>query len=437
MWNDQLLIARRLVEAGARCVSVAYGFWDTHGSNFAHLKNHLPLFDRGVSALVEDIYARGLDKDVTVVVWGEFGRTPKINKDAGRDHWAPVNGALLAGGGMKVGQVIGSTDKIGGRAASQPIHYHDILYTIYHNLGIDPIRSSRTNPAAPSRSCPAPPSSRRAGLNAALRRLRIDDVLVARKPGPRHRSLNTAASRPPSSAIKAALLERLGFFSPVRRNPGGLPGVISYFEANCPGCPPPARAAPPMPACRSSAITAINRFVARARRGLRPASPADGRGFASRTTRHRRGADRVAGGRVGRLRSELSARGGRPRKTPIAPNRDREQSVEVGALSPGGGDQHRSPTSRGDARLLRESGACPRGWRSAAERVPRPLGPRRGRRGRRARRPAPGVSPSHTPSAIASTGRVESWGSWNDARPIGSNCGPTWRQQVEPFRGSN
>jgi hypothetical protein len=138
MWNDQLLIARRLVEAGARVVTVAYGFWDTHGQNFSHLKRHLPLFDRGISALVEDIYARGLDQDVTVVVWGEFGRTPKINKDAGRDHWARVNSALLAGGGMKVGQVIGTTDKIGGTAASHPIHYHDVLATVYHNLGIDP-----------------------------------------------------------------------------------------------------------------------------------------------------------------------------------------------------------------------------------------------------------------------------------------------------------
>jgi Protein of unknown function (DUF1501) len=138
MWNDQLLVARRLVEAGARVVTVAYGFWDTHGGNFSHLKKHLPLFDQGISALVEDIYARGLDRDVTVVVWGEFGRTPKINKDAGRDHWAPVNSAVLAGGGMKVGQVIGSTDKLGARAAAHPVHYHDVLATVYHNLGIDP-----------------------------------------------------------------------------------------------------------------------------------------------------------------------------------------------------------------------------------------------------------------------------------------------------------
>ncbi len=138
MWNDQLLIARRLVEAGARCVSLGYGFWDTHGGNFAHLRQYLPLLDQGISALVEDIYARGLDHDVTVVVWGEFGRTPKINKQAGRDHWARVNSALLSGGGMKVGQIIGATDKLGASAASHPIHFRDVLATIYYNLGIDP-----------------------------------------------------------------------------------------------------------------------------------------------------------------------------------------------------------------------------------------------------------------------------------------------------------
>src|SRR4051812_11667751 len=138
LWNDQLLIARRLVEAGARCVTVAYGFWDTHSQNFSHLKKHLPTFDQGIAALIEDIYARGLDQDVSVVVWGEFGRTPKINKQAGRDHWAPVNSALLAGGGMRVGQVIGATDRLGSAATSHAIHYHDVLATVYHNLGIDP-----------------------------------------------------------------------------------------------------------------------------------------------------------------------------------------------------------------------------------------------------------------------------------------------------------
>jgi hypothetical protein len=159
MWNDQLLMARRLVEAGARCVTVAYGFWDTHGGNFRHLRRHLPLFDQGISALIEDVYARGLDRDVTVLVWGEFGRTPKINKDAGRDHWARVNGALLAGGGMKVGQVIGSTDAIAAVARDTPIPYPDVLATVYHNLGIDPHAmvndlSGRPAPILPSTAQP-------------------------------------------------------------------------------------------------------------------------------------------------------------------------------------------------------------------------------------------------------------------------------------------
>jgi len=138
LWNDQLLVARRLVEAGVRCVTVAYGFWDTHGGNFRHLRNNLPVFDTGISALVEDLQQRGLDRDVSVVVWGEFGRTPRINKDAGRDHWAPVNCALLAGGGIPGGQVIGATDKFGAYATTRPIHYRDILATVYQNLGLDP-----------------------------------------------------------------------------------------------------------------------------------------------------------------------------------------------------------------------------------------------------------------------------------------------------------
>ncbi|HTU17231.1 MAG TPA: DUF1501 domain-containing protein [Gemmataceae bacterium] len=159
MWNDQLLMARRLVEAGARCVTVAYGFWDTHGQNFRHLKRHLPLFDQGISALVEDIYARGLDRTTTLVVWGEFGRTPKINKDAGRDHWSRVNGALLSGGGMRTGQVIGSTDAAAGEARDQPIPYRDVLATVYHNLGIDPNGmvydvSGRPTPILPSENRP-------------------------------------------------------------------------------------------------------------------------------------------------------------------------------------------------------------------------------------------------------------------------------------------
>ena len=158
-WNDQLLMARRLVEAGARVVTVAYGFWDTHGQNFKALKQQLPLFDIGISALVQDIHARGLDQDVTICVWGEFGRTPKINKDAGRDHWARVNSVLLAGGGMKTGQVIGSTDSAAGEAKDDPIPYPSVLATVYKNLGLDPHAmvydvSNRPSPMLPSSVSP-------------------------------------------------------------------------------------------------------------------------------------------------------------------------------------------------------------------------------------------------------------------------------------------
>lgn len=154
LWNDQLLIARRLVEAGVRVVTVAYGFWDTHGNNFGHCRQYLPLFDAGMSALIQDLKERGLDKDCSLVVWGEFGRTPKINDKAGRDHWAPVQSALFAGGGMTMGQVIGSTDKIGAYAAERPIHYRDVLSTIYHNLGIDSSNYIRDAAERPVRILP-------------------------------------------------------------------------------------------------------------------------------------------------------------------------------------------------------------------------------------------------------------------------------------------
>src|SRR5262249_43057012 len=122
-----------------RCaVSVCCGVCGTHGGDFRHLRQNLPVFDRGISALVEDLRQRGLQRDVTVIVWGEFGRTPRINAQAGRDHWAPVNCALLAGGGMPAGQVIGATDRFGAYATVRPVHYRNLLATLYHNLGIDP-----------------------------------------------------------------------------------------------------------------------------------------------------------------------------------------------------------------------------------------------------------------------------------------------------------
>jgi len=135
---DQFLLARRLVEAGVRCVTLAFSRWDWHGQNFKQGSEEMPLLDQAVSALVEDLHQRGLDKDVSVVVWGEFGRTPKINKDAGRDHWPQVSCALLACGGMRTGQVIGATDRQAAEAKERPVQFGEVFATLYHNLGIDP-----------------------------------------------------------------------------------------------------------------------------------------------------------------------------------------------------------------------------------------------------------------------------------------------------------
>jgi len=134
---DQFLMARRLVEAGARCVTIGFSRWDWHGGNFKRAREDFPLLDQGVTSLVQDLYDRGLDKDVSVVVWGEFGRTPVINKSAGRDHWPKVSNALIAGGGMRVGQIIGSTTKDGGEADDRPVTFQEVFATLYHSVGID------------------------------------------------------------------------------------------------------------------------------------------------------------------------------------------------------------------------------------------------------------------------------------------------------------
>ena len=135
---EHFLMARRLVEAGCRVVTLNFGRWDFHSDNFAGMKNtHLPLFDQGLSALIEDLHERGLDRDVAVCAWGEFGRTPLINKDAGRDHWPQVGGGLLAGGGFRTGQVIGATDRTGGAIVDRPVHFAEVLATLYRHLGVD------------------------------------------------------------------------------------------------------------------------------------------------------------------------------------------------------------------------------------------------------------------------------------------------------------
>ncbi len=144
--NEHFLLARRLVEAGARVVTLSYGRWDSHGKNFDLVRDHGSKLDQGLGALIDDLEARGMLDDVTVVAWGEFGRTPRINKDAGRDHWPQVSCALLAGGGMKTGQAIGATNRLGEYAKERPVAFGEVFATLYHNLGIDPETTTINDP---------------------------------------------------------------------------------------------------------------------------------------------------------------------------------------------------------------------------------------------------------------------------------------------------
>lgn len=134
------LLARRLVEAGARVVTLNFSRWDWHGGdgmNFPEGRRNFPLLDSALSSLVEDLHLRGLGQSVSVVVWGEFGRTPRINNMNSRDHWPQANCAVLAGGGMRTGQVVGSTTRLGERPNSRPVKFQEVFATLYHNLGID------------------------------------------------------------------------------------------------------------------------------------------------------------------------------------------------------------------------------------------------------------------------------------------------------------
>ncbi len=144
--NEHLLMARRLVEAGARCVTLSYGRWDSHGQNFNLVRDHGGKLDQCLSALIEDLELRGMLNDVTVVCWGEFGRTPRINNNAGRDHWPQVSAAWLAGGGMRTGQVIGATNRLGEFASQRPVTFGEIFATLYHNLGIDTATTTINDP---------------------------------------------------------------------------------------------------------------------------------------------------------------------------------------------------------------------------------------------------------------------------------------------------
>jgi hypothetical protein len=138
---EQFLTARRLVEAGAGCVTLSIGGWDTHGQNFQQLKKQLPQVDRGVANLIQDLHERGMQDDVVTIMWGEFGRTPKINTNAGRDHWSPAMSALIAGGGLKMGQAVGATTARAERPKDRPYSAAQLLSTVYRAIGIDPAQT--------------------------------------------------------------------------------------------------------------------------------------------------------------------------------------------------------------------------------------------------------------------------------------------------------
>ena len=134
--GEQMMLARRLCEAGVGFVTLHYGGWDMHGGIKDAMKNLGPKVDHAVAAFVEDCHDRGLDRDVLLVITGEFGRTPKVNGSAGRDHWAPLSTLALAGGGLRMGQTIGeSTEKV-EVPKSQPIGPQDLMATVFHVLGM-------------------------------------------------------------------------------------------------------------------------------------------------------------------------------------------------------------------------------------------------------------------------------------------------------------
>jgi uncharacterized protein (DUF1501 family) len=137
-WSQRILLARRLVEAGVRLVTVDLRWWDTHVKGFESLKlGFLPRFDRAYSALLEDLDARGLLDTTLVIAWGEFGRTPRVNNDAGRDHYPNVFSAALAGGPVKGGRVVGESDSKGAFPKANPKPPQDVLALMYRHLGID------------------------------------------------------------------------------------------------------------------------------------------------------------------------------------------------------------------------------------------------------------------------------------------------------------
>ncbi len=148
--GQSCLMARRLVAAGVRCVLIDHTNWDTHYNNFAVLKRDLlPHLDAAMSTLFRDLHDRGMLDSTMVVVTGEFGRTPRINKDAGRDHWGPSSAIAIGGGGVQGGVVVGASNERAEKPATRPYGPADLAATIYHGLGIDPKTEYRTPEGRP------------------------------------------------------------------------------------------------------------------------------------------------------------------------------------------------------------------------------------------------------------------------------------------------
>ena len=161
IYGQSVLLARRLIEAGTRTVTISWApdanaTWDTHGANFTKLKNELlPQFDRAIGSLLSDLAERGMLERTVVAVLGDFGRTPKINNNAGRDHWNYCYSVLFAGGGFREGTVFGASDSTGAFPSRTPLLPGDVLATLYHLLGVAPDQMIADQLGRPHRLVPA------------------------------------------------------------------------------------------------------------------------------------------------------------------------------------------------------------------------------------------------------------------------------------------
>jgi len=148
-WGQCALVARRLVEAGVRCVTLTFGGWDWHSTIKEGMERQLPIIDAAIATLITDLDARGLLETTMVVVMGEFGRTPRINATAGRDHWGDAMSVLIGGGGVRPGVVVGSTNVKGEVPRDRPVTPADLIVTIYHHMGIDPATTFHNHAGRP------------------------------------------------------------------------------------------------------------------------------------------------------------------------------------------------------------------------------------------------------------------------------------------------